>query len=448
MQPKHRKIILLILIAVFIGAGAYFLLHSLGLVLDPAHLRIVKTGGIFLKFKPSDASLYLNDHPQPVSSGLLSSGVLINNLLPGTYRLRVAKYGFSDWNKNLSVESGKVTSATNIILWPTNPIFRSVASTTNDFWLSGGGIITKDKNNTLWFDKHKLRGNSVTLASPDSNLVITSDAKNYFLTNIEDTETALNIDDLFQSLKRRELGITGTAPIKSLFLHPFSPTKLLILTKTSLYGLDFKKLKMEIILTATSTKTADLSGDEGFLIDGEGGLYVINLILNTFSRLPVNIEGAATIKATKDGEKIIILTADHKLILYDRSSRNLKNIAVSTSDFYISPEGKRIAIAGMDGKISIFYLDNYDVDVSSVSGSTSVVPLPEMKEFKYFSWSPNFGNYFLTLNGGDLTAAESDPRSPLNSLVIASDVKKSLLNGDRLYVLKQNGELLILELSF
>ncbi|MEK7086903.1 MAG: hypothetical protein AAB935_01450, partial [Patescibacteria group bacterium] len=99
MQNKTRQIVFYFFVATFLMVSAYLLLTAYGFILDVNNFTLTKTGGLFLKFKPEDATLKINGKPRKFSAGLINQGVLIKNLVPHSYKITLSKKDFADWNK-------------------------------------------------------------------------------------------------------------------------------------------------------------------------------------------------------------------------------------------------------------------------------------------------------------------------------------------------------------
>ena len=59
---------------------------------------------------------------------------LIDNLLPGEYKIEIRREGYHNWEKTLTIEKRKVTEAKNIILIPENPIFNLLAENVKELF--------------------------------------------------------------------------------------------------------------------------------------------------------------------------------------------------------------------------------------------------------------------------------------------------------------------------
>ncbi len=453
MKIKVRKALFYGFLITFLIAGSYLLMTAQGWVIDINNLSIVKTGALFLKFSPNDAVPTINNKkPQHTSSGLIQSGILIKNLTPGNYAVKLSKSGYKDWRKNLVVESGLITAASQIKLWPDNVYAETIITEQiKDFWLTNKGVVYQRYDNKIIFNGSVLRGENIVLADQKSKFLITTENQNHFLINLDNPLSAINLSHLFNSLKQRQLSLPGTVPIIKVFIHPFSPNKLLITSPTSLYSLDSKKIQLEKFITMERVKTANISNNEAFLTDQDNNLIVVNLLLKTTAQYPLQITSLSDVSINPSGTKVFILTTDRGLILYNRSSQTFTPIAENIKEFYLSPTEKRIALVTNDNKLNIFYLNDYQSDLKYQAGTVTEITPPtggyKEQEIKGFSWIPKTLNYSLVFWGEDLIVNELDIRTPINFHALFNEVKTYALVQKNLYVLKKNGDLLRVNLN-
>ena len=447
MNHLVRNLILFCLVVVFLIVGGYLIITAQGLVFDFKNLRITKTGGIYLKFTPADAILKINEKLYPSPHGLLNNAVFIKNLLPGEYRITVSKTDYFSWEKDLLVQKGFVTSATKIILWPKNFTSESAEKGVEDFWLTNKGLIYKGFNQNLYFKKQLLRGETVILNDPTSNFIVTTDKKSPFLIDLQNSKASINLNELFNSLKQQQLGLPGNVPIKKFFVHPFSQGKILIMTKSSFYVLDYKRVALERLLTTSTITAGAISNNEAFFADNRGNLLIYNLILKNSEVVNLNLPLIEKIKSNPDGDKILILSSDNELFFYNRSSKKLESISKSARDFYFSPEQKRVALIGDDGKIIIFYIANYESDEKKMKGSAFTLPPQINTEAPNFYWLEEKSDYLSVLSGTDLIISELDSRSPINRYKIFENVKKYFIQENEASVLTNDGTLVRLNLA-
>jgi hypothetical protein len=106
-------------------------LYSQGYRIDFQEQRIVQTGAFYFKVSPSQTDIYLDGKLKDSTNFLVNSS-LIKGLLPGQYALEVKKDGYYPWQKTLEIKEKQVTEIKNIVLFPIEPDFKVLATTTED----------------------------------------------------------------------------------------------------------------------------------------------------------------------------------------------------------------------------------------------------------------------------------------------------------------------------
>jgi len=117
MTRRLRHFIFLIFTIFFVVSSIIAILFADGYSFDFNSLKIVKTGGIFIKTSTDGAKIYINDKYVESTSGILSHSVLISGLTPKNYNVFVYKENYYPWNKTVEVKNGIVTELNNIILF-------------------------------------------------------------------------------------------------------------------------------------------------------------------------------------------------------------------------------------------------------------------------------------------------------------------------------------------
>lgn len=151
MKQRTRKILFFILLLVFIVLAPILVLYVQGYRFDLANRKLTQTGGLFLKTIPKQAQIYLDGESSKRTDFFFGSA-LIENLLPKKYKISVQKEGFHPWEKDLEVKEREVTEARNIILFPENPYYRSLAGGIQEFWFSPNQrkVVLKEKEEDSW----------------------------------------------------------------------------------------------------------------------------------------------------------------------------------------------------------------------------------------------------------------------------------------------------------
>jgi hypothetical protein len=450
MKRHIRNTLFAIFVLLFITLGGYLILHAQGFVVDFKELKIEKTGAIFLKFTPRDATLFIDgEETEYAQSGFLeSSGVIIKNLAPGSYHLKLAKSEYHDWGKNLEVQSGIITSAGQIRLWPKKLPGETLKSEgVKNFWLTGGGIVYENNDAEITFDDFIIRGNQVFLSETRSKLLITKEEKDYFLIDLENPFSAVNLTHFFNSLKQRQLNLPGIIPVKDVFFHPFSPNKLIITSGTSLYTIDAKKVQIEKLVTLEKIKSAEISANDAFIIDENDNLVIINLLLKTSLGGTTELGPVKDFRVDSDGTNVFILTPEDELKVHNRSSGKTGIFTTDVGEFAVSPEEKRVAIVTTDDKIEVIYVEEFKGDLKHEAGTITEIPASFQGNVKKLEWLVAFPNYVMFLEDNNLIVQEIDSRIPANSHLFLNKVIDYRIDDEKLYILKENGELTVFSIA-
>ncbi len=118
MTRGFRRFIFWIFVVFFIALSVVVSLIAQGWGFDFNTLKIIKTGGIYIKTSVTEAKVYVNDKYYKSTGGLLNHTILISGLAPKQYGIFIYKDGYFPWNKTVEVKNGLVTELSHIILLP------------------------------------------------------------------------------------------------------------------------------------------------------------------------------------------------------------------------------------------------------------------------------------------------------------------------------------------
>lgn len=118
MTRNFRRLIFWLFVVFFIITSIVMVFFAQGWDFDFNTLRIVKTGGIFIKTSVDGAKIYINDEYIESTGGILSHSRLISNLIPKNYNVFVYKEDYYPWNKIIKVDGGLVTELNHVMLFP------------------------------------------------------------------------------------------------------------------------------------------------------------------------------------------------------------------------------------------------------------------------------------------------------------------------------------------
>jgi len=448
VHHRHRKLLFYAFAGVFIIVSAYLIMTLRGWVIDPKGFRIVETGSLFIDYKPTDAALLIDGALSDAASGFMKNGVLVGNLLPKQYVLRIEKPGYEPWEKTLTVRSGEVTAASHVNLWPIEAPETTLLTGNSAFWLTDAGLVVKDSRGTLRAGGRALKGHEVVLSDQNSAYLVTRDGPTFYFTDLDNPESALNLSELFKSLLgRSERPSTTTAALAAADWHPFSRGVLILHTSVGIFSLDTRRIELQTIAPGSAPEAATLIGNTLLSVDKAHTLMSANLLTRTAATATLTISGTvARLDATEDLNTILALTGDGTLYRSDRADGTVELISRNVSDFVLSPEERRLAVAHADGTLELVYLDAYVGDTREAPGTH--VPLglePRVTKIEKLEWMRGFSTYLIVLGDGRVTAVETDSREPQQSSVLAEDVTGYALESE-LFVLKKNGNLVSLDI--
>jgi hypothetical protein len=115
-EQKIRAFLFYLAVCIFFLGLPFLLASSLGYKFNPHTLRFARAGLLVVKTSPPGASVFINgtlfSEKTPTS---------INEVLPGTYTIRVFLEGYYPWSNEVSVEAGGVTRLEKIVLFSIRP---------------------------------------------------------------------------------------------------------------------------------------------------------------------------------------------------------------------------------------------------------------------------------------------------------------------------------------
>ncbi|MCL5733769.1 MAG: PEGA domain-containing protein, partial [Patescibacteria group bacterium] len=201
MSKQTRRIIFYLLVVLFLMIGITTILYAEGWRLALPKLKIERVGALYLNISPNDASVYINGEILVYQAYLFQSGILINDLLPGIYDLKISDPNYKDFSQAVSVTSSMVTKMENLILVPVIANNYVIATTTaqssvQNFWsINNSDNFILKINGRLSLNGDKLKGDEVIGLTPDNQNVLTFDSRlnDYFLANMASSTQTVNL---------------------------------------------------------------------------------------------------------------------------------------------------------------------------------------------------------------------------------------------------------------
>ena len=125
MTRKTRWVLLGVCAIVFFIAAPYIVFYSLGYRVNFTTWKIHGTGGIYVYAAPEPESILI-DNRAAKNTGLFSTAVFAQNLLPGPHSVLITKEGYHDYQKTLEVKEKEVTKLETVTLFKKDIAFQIV----------------------------------------------------------------------------------------------------------------------------------------------------------------------------------------------------------------------------------------------------------------------------------------------------------------------------------
>ena len=405
-------------------------MYSQGYRFDIKKFQFVETGGIYIKAFPEEVHLYIDDEYINKTS-FFTRDILVQNLLPENYNIRIEKDGYHFWKKNLEIESKKATEAKYIILFKENNNFDSIENNISAFYPNDNQIIFLNNLNELFLYRpsgiNKILN---SIQSPDNienisflsneNIIIKTSTGLYYLLDIENKKTKLirsfNIETKNINNRNSKLVYQFNNSIYEIDPKEDSP-KLISRDKIDAFTVENNSIIAlrgnNVVKLYDLTRTEELLYSfedynenydyqimfiekELFIIENNKNLYFLNRENNTFE------------SKIKSQEELKYTSFFNKILFYDNH-----NIWLMPLKRYESPFFK--------DAYSIINIKTFDKEISNI---------------KWLN-----GDYFVFTLDGELHISEIDNRDKLNIFSLNKDNTSNIFfNGNTkyLYILNDN----------
>jgi len=112
MTLKTRRIIALIFIIAFLITAPILILYTAGYRYNFKKNELKKTGALFLETEPKGADVYLNNIRRKETTP-----AHITDVFPNSYKIRLEKEGYFNWEKELEIKASQTTFSEDIVLF-------------------------------------------------------------------------------------------------------------------------------------------------------------------------------------------------------------------------------------------------------------------------------------------------------------------------------------------
>jgi hypothetical protein len=379
MKKKTRTILFLIFFFLFFIISGSTLLYIQGYRFDFKNRKFKKTGGLFLKIFPKQANVYLDDKFLKKTDFIFGT-VLIENLLPKKYKVRVEKEGYFPWEKSLEIKENEVAEVKNIILFPKEIKPKILFTNIENFWVSPKGkIVLLEKGGLLSLFDQKEGAKKILLKIEEdsqlSKLWFSEDEKKIYLKiGAKEIKTfSLNLEEIQPELKEFE---ENKLPIENIAFFKNGKEIYYLTDSGFIYKsdeeLNFKTQLNKNPFPVKKEKEYKLDVLEGWLFLKEGDkLFYYNQDEDLFEKI---LDGVLDYKVSKNGEKMAIFSNNEIFILY-------------LKERFIQPQkqrGEKIFITRFSEKIGDLFWLNLDYLVFNVGNKIKISETDDRDKFNIY----------------------------------------------------------------
>lgn len=411
MTKKARSILFILFAVLFLSVAPLIIFYCQGYRFDFEAKKITQTGGFFLKISPKGASVFLNDEFQE-KTDLFFGSVLIDNLLPKKYNLRVEKENYHTWEKNLEAEAKKVTEVKNILLVFKDPKFKKISENVKSIWPS------PSKKKFILEESLSLK---IFEGSVKSSLIDEKELSKKIEADI--TDISWSFDENRVLIKTEDLSwFLLDIDNKRLDLIEgeyvfFGPRNELLTAKKNKQGyLDVyndSELMFSNVITYESAENSVLwLSENGIVFQSDPSNENHKQINQKKFKVKDNIQ-----YQIKKDKSLTLLIEENNYYLFSEETKGFEKIADKANDIKISPDYKKMAYL-RDHELWILFLKDIEEQPQRKQGERILLARFSEKIGQLF-WINNY--YLLFTNSqGKLIINEIDNRDKVNIVDLAS----------------------------
>lgn len=458
MTKKKRTFIFLFLFLLFLIFAPTTVMYSLGWRFNWEEKKLSQPGMFYFKIWPKNAQVSI-DEKISKRTDIFFGSVLIENLMPKNYTIKVTKEGYHSWEKTLEIKKREVTEAKNIILFPQNINMTALSEKVEDFFFYPDykKIITKetdssDEETTEWSlkiidinknikshlisqqdfrigaltPKNKEKPENVELidlkfSSSQKNILLTIGAKEqiyYFTLNLENKEIAL-LDFL-------------KAETEKVFFHPKDEKNLLIKYKDELREVDIEKKEISsalangIVALTVENKNIYYLNKEGFIFNSIEGDEKINI-------LPFEIKKETEYEIIAENNNLF-LRENSILYMFNKEDLFFEELFKPAKGFSFSPDKSKLAYFSEHEIWIIFLEKRYEQPQKEIGEKVFINRFSEKIDDLFW-----LTNYYLVFGTQDkIKICGTDDRSQINTIdLIELKNPKIVFSNKKLYILSE-----------
>jgi len=467
MTKKFKKILFFGLCLFFLITAPSVIFYSKGYRFDFQNMKIVQTGGFFLKISPPGVTLNIDQELHKKTNFFFDSA-FINGLIPKDYQITIQKTDYHIWSKALEIKEKQVTEAKNIVLFPKNPKFNLIDKNINSFFpapdnkkiifkiheetgwvLNSFDIQTKEQKKLVSEQELKLLEKNRKISQISFlNLVWSNDSKRILIeisikgekqyivlktgpeTNLFVLDAESNIKNInFNPDKSEELFFISLEPEEKLTKEDEE----LKIRKEVIFRLkaDGERVILKIPTPSSGQNIINYSiiGNDIVWLSDSGFLYLGRLVnsdkielIKILNLKPINIHKETNYQIIAKDFSKIFLKQDEMLYYLNPATHLLEQIFNSVKTIEFSKDMKKI-IVSTNNQIWLFYIEKeQEQPQRNIEEKILLSGFPD--EISNLFWLNNF--YIIFQIKDSIKIAEIDNRSRVNLIELTTFPSSSI----------------------
>lgn len=402
VNKSARRAVLYAFFGLFLILGAGTVLYAQGYRFDPKTMRVKKVGAIYVQSHPKDAVIFLDGKKVEESRGILSSGVLLQNLFPKNYNLELKLDGYEDWQRTVQVEPSLVTESSPILL----PLDRSAVSERKPqgIYAFPGGTLVIKSGGKIYSGASVLPGTDVIDHSWKNRELLTRDAAgNYYF-------VALSLGTKISAQK---------LPAKSRYILDYDPEKPVSYSQSQISIFDLGGTAKKIFSAGGGQRIEAVASGDGLLAwsvfspaNATSSVWIYEKFFDRSFRADISLSGRTTGMKFSPGNLLGVMQDNGDLYVYDPAEGVAEKKGEGVKGFAFSPEDDSVAILGKK-TLEVFSDENY-----------TRLNLTAYPEIESVSWYRETGHLILGFRDGlgllDLSAVEPENIQRLTNSTITA----------------------------
>lgn len=462
MTKRTRTILFFSFVFLFLATIPVLTVYTQGYRLDWENRQIVKTGGMDFGVRPLGVRVFV-DGEFLKETNFLFRDIIIRNILPREYDIRLERDEYFSWHKTVSVQESIVTKFMDARLFPQNPTRTDIGEEIAQVVPAPDGrtaLVRVEEEKSLGqirllsFSGERLETPVLTLRANERVLNAGWNAEStvaWFITTLGQDATlyTVSVQDpgnpvawnaLTNSYRRGTLQtalILPTPSATSIFVAPYD-------ARTKLYSIDSLIIgQQEPILVAQEVRTAASVDSSLVYLDADNILIERDMPSGQLTILATTELDAATTKSVRliveNNVRAVALLADSDLYLWQRGYQFLL-ITSEVEDALFSPDATKLAFWNKEG-LSVFWMETLFGPPARTRGD--IEHILEQQGITRVAWLETLGAHIVAATDRDIFITELDGRGGRNIVSYAIENTFAFFTPilQRVYTLTAEGHL-------